>query len=146
MFWLERSYLNIPIQMCLFHQKAIVRKNITKNPELEPNKELKEITFFLWKLRKETWLKWFYSWQERNIEWIKERNYDWWFKHAKTRSAFNSLKRNIEFLFVYCDLDFLIPKTTNSLEAVFWHVKDKLRNYRWLKKERKLKLIYHFLK
>lgn len=144
-FWLEKEYLNIPIQMCHFHQKAIIRRSLTKNPVLEPNKELKEITFFLWKLKKDTRIMRLEDWWKRNYERLKERNYDWWFKHAKTRSAFNSLKRNTKSLFMYCELDFSIPKTTNSLEATFWHLKDKLRNHRWLKNKIKLKLIYYFL-
>jgi len=30
--------------MCVFHQKQIMRKYITKNPKLEANKELKDIS------------------------------------------------------------------------------------------------------
>ena len=33
--------------MCQFHQGQIIRRYITKNPILEPNKELKEITKWL---------------------------------------------------------------------------------------------------
>jgi hypothetical protein len=32
-----------PVQMCIFHQKAILRRYLTKNPLLEANKELKEL-------------------------------------------------------------------------------------------------------
>ena len=144
-FWLEKYYLGIPIQMCHFHQKAIIRKKLTKNPLLNENKELKEIAFFLWKLKKETRIMWLNSWWERNINRLKERNENWILKHSKTKSAFNSLKRNIDSLFIYENLEFTIPHTTNSLESTFWHLKDKLRNHRWLKKERKLKLIYYLL-
>ena len=144
-FWLEKYYLNIPIQMCHFHQKAIIRRKLTKNPILEENKELKEITYFLWRLKKETRLLWLNDWYNRNIERLKERNENWILMHSKTKSAFNSLKRNSNSLFMYSILDFPIPKTTNSLEATFWHLKDKLRNHRWLIKSRKLKLIYYLL-
>jgi hypothetical protein len=33
--------------MCQFHQGQIIRRYITKNPILEPNKELKEIMKWL---------------------------------------------------------------------------------------------------
>jgi len=41
--WLLTWFPNIPTQMCQFHQKAILRRYITKNPVLEANKDLKKI-------------------------------------------------------------------------------------------------------
>jgi hypothetical protein len=38
-----------------------------------------------------------------------------------------------------------IPSTTNSLESVFWHMKQKVGLHRWLKKHRKFRLIDEFL-
>ena len=40
---LIRSFKNIPVQMCQFHQAAIIRRYITKNPKLQASKELKSI-------------------------------------------------------------------------------------------------------
>jgi hypothetical protein len=50
-------------------------------------------------------------------------------------------------LFVY--LDYLwqidIPNTTNGIEWKFSHLKWKVSIHRWLKKDRKIKLILHLL-
>ena len=40
---LMQSFKNIPVQMCQFHQVAIIRRYITKNPKLQASKDLKSI-------------------------------------------------------------------------------------------------------
>jgi hypothetical protein len=67
--------------------------------------------------------------------------------HRKTRSAYFSLKRNLKYLFIYqeylWELD--IPNTTNGIESLFSHIKYKVNLHRWLRKDRKLKLICSLL-
>jgi hypothetical protein len=81
-----------------------------------------------------------------NERWI---NSEWrkYFIHKKTRSAYFSLKRNLKYLFIYQDYlnQIEIPNTTNCLETMFWHIKDKVRLHRGLKKERKIKLVIALL-
>ena len=53
----RRGYINnirkllgkIPIQMCLFHQKAIIRRYITDNPRSSCGKDLKQVMHLLCK-------------------------------------------------------------------------------------------------
>ena len=40
---LAQSFGSIPVQMCQFHQVAIIRRYITKNPKLPASIELKEL-------------------------------------------------------------------------------------------------------
>ncbi len=40
---IQKVFNNIPIQMCQFHQLMILRRYLTMNPRLEPEKELKQI-------------------------------------------------------------------------------------------------------
>jgi hypothetical protein len=40
---LIRSFGSIPVQMCQFHQSAIIRRYLTKNPKLKPSQELMEV-------------------------------------------------------------------------------------------------------
>lgn len=145
--WLLWWFWDIPTQMCQFHQKAILRRYITKNPILKANKELKSIWELLICTDKETFeyeLKKYYLKYE---SFLKERklNKKWKLEyiHKRTRSAYFSLKRNLKYLFTWYDyywkLD--IPNTTNALEWVFGHLKVKVSLHRWLKKERKIKLI-----
>ena len=149
--WLLWWFGDIPTQMCHFHQIQIVRRYITKKPVLQANKDLKFIVDRLHRTEKE-WLKLeLERWYKKHEWFIKEKwvSSTWkkYYIHRKTRSAYFSLKRNLEYLFVYHDylwtLD--IPNTTNWLEWMFWHMKYKVTLHRWLREDRKLKLIEYLL-
>ncbi len=139
--------LNKPVQMCIFHQKQIIRRYITKNPKLKANKDLKDIVSMIWKSRKETIKIWIEDWYRIYKLFLEERNFNWKLIHTRTIKAYKSIIRNLEYLYTYEKYDWIldIPKTTNSLESVFSHMKQKVRIHRWLKKRRKLRLIHHFL-
>jgi len=145
--WLLGWFGWIPTQMCHFHQKAIVRRYITKNPKLQPNKEIKEIVDWLNRTNKESFTHWLDEWYNKHKNWLNEKwvdkNWRKYYKHRKTRSTYYSLRRNLPYLFVYQDyyLELNIPNTTNWLETVFWHIKTKLRCHSWLRLDRKLKFI-----
>ena len=149
--WLLTWFPNIPTQMCHFHQVAIIRRYITKKPKLEANKALKWITELLPKTDKDTFTYYLelYGIIYNNFLSEKEKWSDWkWhYIHRKTRSAYRSLKNNLQYLFTWYDYYGLIdiPNTTNGLEWIFWHVKAKVSLHRGLKKERKIKLILALL-
>jgi len=142
--WLLTGFPWIPVQMCHFHQKQIITRYITKKPILIENQELKDISSFIWKLRKETIKQWLYSWRDRNSKFLKERNDKWWFKHWRTRSAYKSLEHNLDYLYTYKEHKNM-PNTTNSLDWTFAHMKQKIWLHRWLTKRRKRKLIDDYL-
>ena len=145
--WLLTWFPDIPTQMCQFHQKAILRRYITKNPVLEANKDLKKI----WDILQRNFRIWLNKYYKKYESFLKEKkiNNKWKLEyiHKRTRSAYFSLKRNLKFLFTWYDyywkLD--IPNTTNGLEWLFWNIKPKVTLHRGLKKERKIKLILTLL-
>ena len=149
--WLLWWFPDIPTQMCNFHQVAIIRRYITKNPILKANIELKKITELLTKTDKESFTFWLEEWYIKYKDFLSEKVIwkDWksHYLHTRTRSAYFSLKNNLKYLFVRYDniwqID--IPNTTNWLEWVFGHIKAKVSLHRWLKKERKIKLISSLL-
>jgi len=149
--WLLWWFPNIPTQMCNFHQIAIIRRYITKNPILEANIELKKITELVTKTDKESFTFWLQEWYEKYKDFLWEKGIwkDWkqHYLHKRTRSAYFSLKNNLQYLFVRYDniWQIEIPNTTNWLEWVFGHIKAKVSLHRWLKKERKIKLILSLL-
>ena len=59
--------------MCHFHQKAIIRRYITKNPKLKSNKELKEIVDWLNKTDKESFTYWLDKWYNKHKNWLNEK-------------------------------------------------------------------------
>ncbi len=68
------------------------------------------------------------------------------FKHRNIRSAYRSLKCNIDYLFTfekYPELE--MEKTTNRLESLFGELKRKLSNHNGLTKHHKIMFIKDFL-
>jgi hypothetical protein len=51
---LAQSFGSIPVQMCQFHQVAIIRRYITKNPKLPASIELKELVAMMKRTYKES--------------------------------------------------------------------------------------------
>ena len=141
----------IPIQMCNFHQVAIVRRYLTQKPKLQASKELWEHTLILVHTDKESfegglqlWLiKWNDFLNERNIDSNGKKRYI----HKRLRSAYNSLKNNMKWLFSwYENIGFKMPNTTNALDGQFSDLKNKLRNHNGLEIKRKMKYIDEFFK
>jgi len=64
---------DIPTQMCHFHQIQIVRRNITKNPILEGNKELKKIVSRLPRTDKEWFRMELERWYKKYQGFIQEK-------------------------------------------------------------------------
>lgn len=53
------------IQMCQFHMVAIVRRKLTKNPQLEAGKELLELAYRLKGIDKDTFVSEFEKWKKK---------------------------------------------------------------------------------
>ena len=145
--------LNIPIQMCHFHQIAIIKRYLTANPKLLASQQLKQIAELLPTLTEEKFVRLLDAWYFRWSDFIKEKTKvpgtnRWFYTHKRTRSAYRSLRTNLPYLFTYQRLKkqgVNCPNTNNSLEGSFAHLKDKVRLHRGLKLNRKLKLINQIL-
>jgi flagellar hook-associated protein FlgK len=59
--------------MCHFHQKAIIRRYLTKKPKLKPNQELKEIADWLNNTDKESFTKRLDDWYNKYKDWLNEQ-------------------------------------------------------------------------
>ncbi len=149
---LINSFPNIPVQMCQFHQAAIVRRYITKKPRLLASIELKDIVSMMKQTDKESFegaLKlWHKKWEHfLNERTLSEKTGKSHYTHKRLRSAYRSLKTNLPWLFTWYDnIELNIPNTTNSIEGSFAGLKNKLRNHNGLSKARKMKFIDGFLK
>ncbi len=149
---LIQAFKSIPVQMCQFHQVAIIRRYITKNPKLPASIELKELVAMMKMTDKESFeggldlwhTKWKVFLNERttNLETGKSH-----YTHKRLRSAYRSLKTNLNWLFTWYDnIDLDIPNTTNAIDGHFSDLKNKLRNHNGLSRARKIKFIDEFLK
>lgn len=141
----------IPVQMCQFHQTAIIRRYLTKSPKLEASKELMKVINLMKETDKESFIgslelwyrKWgkFYNERTINLE-TKKSTYT----HKKLRSAYRSLINNLPWLFTWYDYyELKIPNTTNAIDGHFADLKNKLRNHNGLSILRKKKFIDQYL-
>lgn len=149
---LIQSFENIPVQMCQFHQAAILRRYITKKPRMPAAIELRQIAELMKQTDKESFEgslnEWYLKWgpflNERSVN---EETGKSFYSHKRLRSAYRSLKTNLKWLFTWYDhMDLNIPNTTNAIDGHFADLKTKLRNHNGLSIERKKKFIDEFLK
>ena len=149
---LIQSFKDILVQMCQFHQSAIIRRYLTKSPKLQAAKELMEVVDLMKQTDKESFIGalslWFDKWEiflnerTRNIDSKKS-----FYTHKRLRSAYRSLKNNLPWLFTWYDnYELNIPNTTNAIDGHFSDLKNKLRNHNGLSLQRKKKFIDEFLK
>ena len=149
---LTQSFKDIPIQMCQFHQVAIIRRYLTRNPKLKAAKELLKVVNLMKKTDKESFVGALERWHEQWRNFINERTINpisgkSFYTHKRLRSAYRSLKNNLPYLFTWYDyIDLNIPNTTNAIDGHFADLKNKLRSHNGLSIKRKKKFIDEFLK
>jgi len=96
---------NIPIQMCLYHQKAIVRRYITDRPRSRCGKDLKELMQLLCKPNlQQEFIDQFYRLKDQYQYVLNQRNELGYYRNSALRSAFRSIDSNILYLFTYTDI------------------------------------------
>jgi len=149
---LLQSFKDVPVQMCQFHQVAIIRRYITKRPRMLPSRELKAIVMLLAHTDKESFTGALNDWFDKWEDFLNERttNPDTGkrhYTHKRLRSAYRSLKNNLPWLFTWYDnIALNIPNTTNAIDGHFANLKTKMRNHNGLSPARKRKFIDGFLK
>jgi len=137
----------LPIQMCHFHQKAIITKHLTRRPKLQAGIELKELMKHLCNSEEQMFAQALLQWNLKWQDFLKERTVDpetghWHYTHKRLRSAYRSIKNNLPYLFTYKRYPELnIPNTTNSLDGSFAYLKELIRIHRGLKLDLKYKIV-----
>jgi hypothetical protein len=141
---------NMPIQMCQFHQVAIVTRYLTRKPKLAAAQELRALVLMLTKTDKESFAGALEAWHKKWKDFLNERTFDEQTKksrytHKKLRSAYRSLITNLPWLFTWYDyFELKIPNTTNAIDGHFADLKNKLRNHNGLSETRKKRFIDRF--
>lgn len=149
---LIQSFTDTPVQMCQFHQSAIIRRYLTKKPKLKAAQKLLQVVDLMKYTDKESFIGalqlWFEEWEgflnERSTNPVTNKTF---YTHKRLRSAYRSLKNNLSWLFTWYDnFELKIPNTTNAIDGHFADLKNKLRNHNGLSLKRKMKFIDEFLK
>lgn len=147
---LIQSFGNIPVQMCQFHQTAIIRRYLTKKPKLKAAQELLEVVDLMKQTDRESFEGALKMWIEKWENFLNERTINpetkkSFYTHKRLRSAYRSLKNNLPWLFTWYDyFELNIPNTTNAIDGHFADLKNKLRNHNGLSLERKKRFIDGF--
>lgn len=150
---LAQALYPIPVQMCQFHQILITRRYLTQEPELNASRELLRLVNNITKMDKESFVKAFNEWGEKYKNVLNERVHDRRIKRhtppymrPKLRSAYLSLKRNMNLLWTFYDHpETGLPNTNNALEGLFSDIKSKLRVHRGISKEGRKKLLDEYI-
>ncbi|SUX24129.1 Transposase, Mutator family [Cardiobacterium valvarum] len=139
------SFLGIPVQMCQFHQIKIIVRHLSRKPKSRAAQALRALSLTLTETTQAAFEAALKRWYEQYAAFLNERsvNEKTGRSHYKRlRTAYNSLKRHLPWLFT-CEHfpDPGIPNTTNLLEGKFSEMKQLLQCHRGLKKESKLRFI-----
>jgi hypothetical protein len=148
---LFKAFGEVPVQMCHFHQAAIVCRYLTRSPKLPASKALLRLALTLPRSKEADFTAALTQWE---CEWeavLNERSEGTQGKrtrytHPRLRSAYRSLSRNLPWLFTFLRYPQLgIPNTTNLLDGQFSDLKNKLRNHNGLTRKRRLAHILRLL-
>lgn len=143
---LRERYPETPIQLCQFHQKQIIRRYVTNNPQTDCGRAIKRLVANIACISPQEFITRFKVLKVVFRDFLKERNDSNQFKHRRLRSAFRSLKSNLEYLFTtYRYPELSIPNTTNSCDGSFAHWKAKIKIHRGISKKRRSQMINFLL-
>jgi len=128
---LKKRYPNIPIQMCIFHMKAIIRRYTTLRPKTRLGKALKILKTILGRVSEKIFLRIFSQVEYIYTDFLKERNSNGEYEHKRLRSAMASIRYYLPYLYTYEKHPHIsIPRTTGVCDGYFSHVKEKLKPHR----------------
>jgi hypothetical protein len=147
--WLctQLKAIGYPVQHCQFHMVKTVTRYLTRHPNLEAGIELRHITMSLKSATRITFGKQLQEWHEKWKTFIAEKTIDsntnrWQYTHRRIRGAYFSMMRTLPYLFTFEELSaYDIPKTTNSLDGTFSHLKQKIHVHRGLNIETQKKMV-----
>jgi hypothetical protein len=141
---------NIPVfkgishQMCHFHMRQIVIRNVTLNPKTEPGQMILAIVSRLHKDKKEDFTRRLQRFHFDYHKFLSEKTThpdgSKSYTHEGVRNAYNSLVTWHDYLFIY-KANTHIPNTTNTCEGHFSHLKDIIRIHRGMSNTLKRKAI-----
>lgn len=136
------------IQMCQFHMVAIIRRKLTKNPQLEAGKELLDLAYRMKVLRRDAFTYEFDTWKRKWYDFLKEKTTNELtgrtiFTHQRLRSAMISISTYLPFLFTYEEVEGM-PNTNNMIEGTFTDMKKALRNHPGMNEENRKRMMNGF--
>lgn len=149
---LAAVFKDIPVQVCHFHQLKTITTYLTRRPKTDAGVELRHLALTLTRTNEQTFTRELAAWEQKWHTFYTEKTYvtgtkHWYHTHKNVWSAYQSLERNLPFLFTYQKYpDLNIPNTTNTIDGYFAGVKKKVAAHHGLRKDRRYKVISELLK
>jgi len=143
---LRQAFYDIPYQMCHVHMKRIVVCGTTLNPELEAGQALLALTKTLHYTGGETFKNYLKKYIEKYQIFLNQKSVNPFtgktsLTHEPLYRAFMSLWRFMPYLFTF-EKDKNIPKTSNTLEGHFSHIRDIVGVHRGLSRTQMEKVLH----
>lgn len=147
-----KAFGDIPVQMCHFHQMAIIKRYLTSKPKLEASIELLQICKRIPTTTEKKFTQYLFEWHQIHKAFLEEKTLNYATgrfvpTHAKLVAAYRSITTNLPYLFTYKNhKEFMMHNTTNALDGgVFSQLKKLIKLHQGLAKKRKVKLVDEFL-
>ena len=101
-----QMFADIPVQLCHFHQVKTVNRYLTRKPKAAAAQDLRELVLTLKNNNRLQFESALNGWFERHKSFLNERTVNpetgkSHYTHKRLRSACNSLKRNLDYLFAF---------------------------------------------
>jgi len=146
---LFRLFADLPIQMCQFHMRQIVRRYISNKPRLLAARELKELMSRLTQMEKQEFEAAYEAWKIKWDSTLKRRSLlksgKTHFTHRRLRSAMLSIDFYLPYLFTYQRSNCQgMPNTNNKIEGVFTDLKKNLNIHSGMNETSRKRLISGF--
>jgi hypothetical protein len=146
---LREAFSPIPFQMCHVHMERMVIVGTTRKPQLEAGQALLALARGLYSLDSGTFKRYLRMYIEKYQAFLNEKTTnpntgESFFTHEPLRKAALSLIRFEPFLFTY-ERHKDIPRTSNSIEGHFSHMRDVVEIHRGLERRQKEKVLHSIL-
>jgi hypothetical protein len=144
---LRAAFSGIPFQMCHVHMERIVIAGTTRKPILEAGRALLALVRSLHQhIDSESFKYYLSGYMEKYRNFLNEKTTnpitgETFFTHDPLRRAALSLVRFLPFLFTF-ETNKNIPRTTNSLEGHFSHIRDIVGVHRGLKRKQMERVLH----
>lgn len=146
---IKSAFSGIPYQMCHVHMERLVIQGTTKNPQTEAGQILLALVRTVHNTNSHVFITRLNLYIEKYRSFLNEKSFnletgrqEW--THRPLRSAVKSLINWKKYLFTY-EHHKNIPKTTNSLEGHFSHLKAITKLHRGANKRHAQKIIHSIL-
>lgn len=142
---LRTAFSGLPVQMCHVHMERLVVKGTTRRPVLEASQVLLALVKLLHQTDSEKFKYYFKKYLDKYQAFLNEKTINpltgtLGFTHEPVRQATMSLFRFLPYLFTF-ETDKNIPRTTNSIEGHFSHIRDITKVHRGLKRKQLEKVL-----